>query len=179
MKQFSYNGVIYNEIPDPLVLSDGSMISPVSENTFIQYGGDVILTETAQEREFREACRGFRELCYRVRPIVGDDNWRGSIDEIRDALTDPKVISHPDFQFLSTMLTWYDKECTYLGGKIGLGQPAWWFKCWEYEQEEAISQLICDPYTGEVIELPYEEELNPYDTVVSDFNPYEDNPYDE
>lgn len=155
MKQFWYQNKTYDKIPDPLPIP-GGQISPVREADFIRYGGEIIVVITPLELEFLEACKGFRAICYRVRPIVGDPNWKGGIEEIRETLKDPRVVSHPDFQFISTMLTWYDKECTYLGGKIGLGQPAWFHECWKHADED--------------IEMsnPYEEELNPYDT-----------PYDE
>lgn len=177
MKQYVYKGATYKTLPDPL-----ENTSPISEETFIQMGGTIITIETPEEREFKEACRGFRELCYLVRPIVGDPNWRGAIEEIRDALKDPRVVRHPDFQYLSTMLTWYDKECTYLGSKIGLGQPGWWYRCWEYEQEEILAQMVYNSYTGEMEEInPYNEfiELNPYEEELNPYDESEINPYDE
>lgn len=37
-KIYTWNDETFNKIPDPLRLPDGSTISPVTDETFVQYG---------------------------------------------------------------------------------------------------------------------------------------------
>ena len=41
MKIYTWNDETYTSIPNPLILADGSSISPVSEAVFIANGGTV------------------------------------------------------------------------------------------------------------------------------------------
>ena len=160
MKQYVYKGKTYDNIPDPLEIGTGT-ISPVTEETFIRYGGKIVTVVTAQEQEFYNACQGFRYLCYQVRILSGDHSFTGGIDEMRDLLKTDIATRYPtEFQRLSTLFTWYDKECTYIGGRLGYNQPGWWYKCWEIAPKYEY-QMFLDP----TFVPPIEEQTNPYDGV--------------
>ena len=82
--------------------------------------------------DFNAACASFRQVCAEIGQLIGVQNFKGGFDEMAEfqasqaAYTDTGVI---------LALRWgaADKLCTYEGGKVGLGQPEWWYKCWEDE----------------------------------------------
>lgn len=176
-KQYIFQGTTYDKIPDPLPIEGG--LSPVTEETFRFYGGQIVETIDPKEVEFEEACRGFRYTCYQVRVLVNDPSFKGGIDEMRDLLKTGVATKYPkEFPQLSTMFQWYDKECTYLGGKLNLGQPAWWYRCWELapegEWEQFLAQLMNQQ--DESTTDPYEEaiESNISEEVVQSQTSYEE-----
>ena len=84
MKYYTYNGVTTTELPKILKTPDGT-ISPVSEETFVQYGGKITEDEevlTPEQREFRDSdcCVYFRSLVTSVRQETGDDSFTGGYD---------------------------------------------------------------------------------------------------
>lgn len=38
--------------------------------------------------------------------------------------------------FLIAQWSALNERCKYQGAKVGLGQPSWWYKCWEDEINE-------------------------------------------
>ena len=142
-KIYTWNGETYNEIPDPLHLADGSSISPVSEEKFIELGGVVDEDGEPTHMELLDAaCDKFVACCNKIGQFIGDSSFTGGIDEIDElrayaaTLTEPAQI----MQALWLVAEWEgcDKECNHWASKedVGLTSPAWWWYCWARYAEQ-------------------------------------------
>lgn len=139
MKHYIYNGETYDKLPNPLKLADGSTISPVSEATFIANGGEIEEDgEETPEEKFADACRLFRNLCNQIGQFIGDASFMGGFDEYSEFATSEAYQANP-VQGNALAIQWsaLNELCKYKGSLIGLGQPDWWYRCWELLAEEA------------------------------------------
>ena len=80
--------------------------------------------------EFRNACVQFRFVCNKIGAAINKPNFRGGFDEM-PAFQQSEVYGTVAGLCLAMAWDGADKLCTYLGSKIGLGQPQWWYVCWE------------------------------------------------
>jgi hypothetical protein len=133
VKIYTWNGATSTTLPGKLTLPGGDTISPVREDTFLAYGG--IIEEDGEptpEEEFEKACAYFRGVCSEISEFIGEPDFRGGFDEIPEFEASPKVAREPlEALMLSAKLNWANEQCVMRGAKIGLGQPDWWYKCWE------------------------------------------------
>ena len=143
MKQYTWNGETFNKIPNPLHLPDGTTISPVTDETFVQYGGTVSDDGEPTHMELLDAaCDKFVACCNKIGQLIGNPSFTGGIDEIAElqayaaGLTDPTQI----MQALMLVAEWdgCDKECNHWASKddVGLASPAWWWYCWSRYAEQ-------------------------------------------
>lgn len=86
--------------------------------------------EPPDQSAFLEACERFRVVCAKIGELLGEENFKGGFDEMT-------LFQQSDmFDTLAGVkaaLEWsaVNELCKYEGAKIGLGQPQWWYKCWE------------------------------------------------
>ena len=120
--------------------------------------------------EFRNACVQFRFVCNKIGAAINKPNFRGGFDEM---LAFQQAEVYGTVAGLCLAMEWdgADKLCTYLGSKIGLGQPQWWYACWEdvplvAETNETESTPEVEPpeaepveYVDDLPELTPEEEI--------------------
>lgn len=143
MKIYTWNDETYTSIPNPLILADGSSISPVSESVFIANGGLVEEDGEPTHLELLEAAGDkFIACCNKIGQFIGDSSFTGGIDEIQKlhdfaaTLTDPTQI----MQALMLVAEWEgcDKECNHWASKedVGLASPAWWWWVWARYAEQ-------------------------------------------
>ena len=95
--------------------------------------GDLVDPARVHKRDtaaFEMACVKFREVVYGIRQLMGNPNFKGGFDEMGAFSMSPEAQT-PTGMFLATSWMAADKLCTYEAAKLGLGQPAWWYKCWE------------------------------------------------
>ena len=97
-------------------------------------GNKLIFTATSTEDDFKSCCANFREICKQIGTLIEIENFRGSFEEMT------VFYAHDAFkttQGHSLALAWagVDEQCTYEGAKIGLGRPAWWYRCWELDDD--------------------------------------------
>ena len=59
-KIYIYNGENFNKIPNPLKLADGSMLSPVTEETFVANGGTI--EDDGEPTPKERVCSAFADL---------------------------------------------------------------------------------------------------------------------
>ena len=80
--------------------------------------------------DFNAACANFRQVCAEIGTLIGDSNFKGGFDEMAGFQASEAAHSEAG---IALAIRWIaaDKLCTYEGGKVGLGQPEWWYKCWE------------------------------------------------
>lgn len=139
MKHFTWQGETYDQIPDPLKFEDGSQISPVTEAVFLANGGTVEDDgEETPEEKFADACRLFRALCDQIGEFIGDPSFQGGFDEYAEFANSEAYQNNP-VQGNALAIQWsaLNELCKYRGSLIGLGQPGWWYRCWELLAEEA------------------------------------------
>ena len=60
MKQFSFNGITTDHVPNPLKLADGTSVSPVTEALFVSLGGTI--TDDGEPTPKERVCAAFAEL---------------------------------------------------------------------------------------------------------------------
>ena len=137
MKKYILGGKTYDKLPNPLRTADGTMVSPVSEGLFLSLGGSIFDDgEPTPEEEFAEAAAKFRALCDEIGQFIGDPSFMGGFEEVvtfnnsRAAHDDPMAA-------YALALRWMElnEECKYKGTKTGLGQPEWFYRCWELAAE--------------------------------------------
>lgn len=142
MKIYSFNGETFSRLPNLLKTPDGT-VSPVSEALFLQLGGTIEEDEEpAPEEDFRAACAMFRALCDEIGQFIGDASFQGGFDGYAD-FAESEAYRKDPVRGNALAIRWsaLNELCKYKGAKIGLGQPDWWWKCWELalaeEQTEA------------------------------------------
>ena len=130
MKHYFFNGHEFTQIPDPITLADGSKVSPVTEAVFRAIGGTI--TDDGLPTPFEAACAQFRTLCAQIGAFIDDPDFKGGFDEYTDFATSEAYAENP-VQGNALAIQWsaLNELCKYEGAKIGLGQPEWWYKCWE------------------------------------------------
>ena len=86
---------------------------------------------------FNTACEQFRMVCMQIRQFTGIQDFRGGFNEFTSLLNSPAFQSNP-VQGNTLALLWSgaNEYCIYEGSKVGLGQPDWWYKCWESELQQ-------------------------------------------
>ena len=136
MKTYTIEGKTYNTPPDPLILSTGTY-SPMhlpdgsyNDAEFRELGGTII--EDGLPSPFEAACAQFRTICAAIGEFISDPEFRGGFDEYHAFATSEAYAQNPvRGNALAIQWSALNELCKYEGSKIGLGQPAWWYRCWE------------------------------------------------
>jgi hypothetical protein len=129
MKHFTIDGKTYTKLPDPC-----RGVSPMTDARFVALGG--IIEEDGQPTPFEAACAQFRTLCAAIGEFIGDAEFKGGFDEYTEFATSEAYAQNPvKGNELAIQWSALNELCKYEGAKIGLGQPEWWYKCWEANSE--------------------------------------------
>ncbi|MBN2643278.1 MAG: hypothetical protein JXR78_16625 [Victivallales bacterium] len=94
---------------------------------------DAYSDESAQaemEAPFVVACEQFRNVCGQIATAMNVAKFKGGFDEMIE-FQSSQVSATADGMRLALAWSAANELCKYEGGKIGLGQPAWWYRCWE------------------------------------------------
>ncbi|MBQ7732218.1 MAG: hypothetical protein IJT68_10315 [Lentisphaeria bacterium] len=137
MKQYVFEEKSYDKLPDPLKTSEGA-ISPMTEQRFMDLGGLVVNDDQpTPEEEFAASAAKFRTLCDDIGQFIGDPSFTGGFDEVVTFNNSHAAQADPMTAY-ALALRWMElnEECKYKGAKIGLGQPEWFYRCWELAAEE-------------------------------------------
>ena len=135
MKYYTYNGITTTELPKILKTPDGT-ISPVSEEEFVKQGGVITEDEetlTPEQKAFRdsECCVQFRALVAEVQEKTGIDDFYGAYEDIPRLRQTEYAQQHPDeMSYYTSLFAALDGWCNKDAKKYGLGQPAWFYVCW-------------------------------------------------
>ena len=80
---------------------------------------------------FNLACEQFRQVCMQIREFTGIQDFKGGFNEFASLLNSNAFQTNP-VQGNTLALLWSgaNEYCIYEGSKVGLGQPEWWYKCW-------------------------------------------------
>lgn len=129
---FDENGREFQTPPDPfhgrspMRKPDGTY----NDEAFREMGG--VIEDDGQPSPFEAACAQFRTLCAQIGAFIGDPDFMGGFDEYSEFATSEAYQQNP-VQGNALAIQWsaLNELCKYEGAKIGLGQPSWWWKCWE------------------------------------------------
>lgn len=135
-----YTGILPAD-PDPF--QEGAFILP-GNSTFteppeekpgflrIWNGSAWEYAEDHTRDDFNAACAQFRTVCASIASATGNPDFRGGFDEMT-AFSQTPV--YQTFEGLQLAMAWSaaNELCVYEAKKIGIGQPQWWYVCWEME----------------------------------------------
>ncbi len=90
------------------------------------------------DAEFKVACRLFRDVCAQIGAFIGDENFRGGFEAYSKFISSSAARqSKASASLLASMWSGANEYCKYIAKRdMNLDQPYWWYKCWEYTQEE-------------------------------------------
>lgn len=92
---------------------------------------------SALQAEFGAACAKFREVCNVIGALIGTPGFKGGFDEMAEFESSEAANTAAG---IALSIKWMaaDKLCTYLASKLGIGQPDWWYQCWDVIEEEEV-----------------------------------------
>ena len=129
-----YGNVWKGECPNPFKI-DGFSISPMTDEDFIALGGTV--EDDGNPTPFEYACAQFRQVCRAMGEFLNEPDFKGGFDEYDNFVTSQAYKDNPTLgNSLAIQWAGTNEYCKYEGGKIGLGQPDWWKKCWEMAEND-------------------------------------------
>ena len=125
MKHYTIDNKTTDYLPDPC-----KGVSPMTDERFVQLGGTI--TDDGKPSPFEAACAQFRTLCAAIGAFIGDSTFDGGFEDYAEFANSDAYKSNP-VQGNAYAIQWsaLNELCKYEGSKIGLGQPAWFYKCWE------------------------------------------------
>ena len=84
--------------------------------------------------DFNAACAQFRAVCSSIASAIGDPDFKGGFDEM---IAFSQTPVYQTFEGLQLAMAWSaaNELCVYEAKKIGIGQPDWWYLCWELQEE--------------------------------------------
>ena len=89
------------------------------------------------DSEFKKACIMFRNVCAQIGEFIGDEEFRGGFEDYSKFIESSAAKqSKASASLLASMWNGANEYAQYEGEKIGYGRPEWWYKCWEYTEEE-------------------------------------------
>ena len=127
MKLYTFDGQTFKSLPDPF-----QNMSPMTDELFEQLGGTITEDDTpTPEQEFESACAQFRTICAAIGQFIGAENFHGGFGEMASFASSEAYQANPVMgNGLAIQWSAANEQCKYFGSKIGLGQPAWWYRCW-------------------------------------------------
>ena len=128
MNIYEYEGETFKTLPDPFL-----NMSPMTDELFIELGGTITDDgNPSPEQEFEAACALFRTICAAIGQFIGADNFHGGFGEMASFASSEAYQANPVMgNSLAIQWSAANEQGKYFGSKIGLGQPQWWYRCWE------------------------------------------------
>ena len=136
-KIYTGNGETFNKIPDPLHLADGSTISPVSEEKFIEAGG--VVEDDGLPTHYEElcdACDVFIAVVLDIQEFIGSTDFLGGIDQM-SMLEESEAAQADKLTALTLAQRWAaaNTRCNFFADKPDLYKdfhsPNWFYFCWQ------------------------------------------------
>ena len=139
MKHYIYNGETYDKIPNPLK-TDAGIISPVSEETFLAYGGEIEEDgEPTHMEELDAACDVFISVVMEIANKIGDATFMGGINEMDKLINSDLAQSNPtEALILAERWNGANLACNHFANKpdVNLQSPAWFYYAWNRYAEQ-------------------------------------------
>ena len=128
MNIYEYEGKTFKTLPDPFL-----NMSPMTDELFIELGGTITDDgNPSPEQEFEAACAQFRTICAAIGQFIGAENFHGGFGEMASFASSEAYQANPVMgNSLAIQWSAANEQGKYFGSKIGLGQPQWWYRCWQ------------------------------------------------
>ena len=128
MKLYTFDGQTFKSLPDPF-----QNMSPMTDELFVELGGTITEDDTpTPEQEFEAACAQFRTICAAIGQFIGAENFHGGFGEMASFASSEAYQANPVMgNGLAIQWSAANEQGKYFGSKIGLGQPQWWYRCWQ------------------------------------------------
>ena len=128
MKLYTFDGQTFKSLPDPF-----QNMSPMTDELFEQLGGTITEDDNpTPEEEFEAACAQFRSICAAIGQFIGAENFHGGFGEMASFASSEAYQANPVMgNGLAIQWSAANEQGKYFGSKIGLGQPQWWYRCWQ------------------------------------------------
>ena len=128
MNIYEYEGKTFKTLPDPFL-----NMSPMTDELFIELGGTITDDgNPSPEQEFEAACAQFRTICAAIGQFIGAENFHGGFGEMASFASSEAYQENPVMgNSLAIQWSAANEQGKYFGSKIGLGQPQWWYRCWQ------------------------------------------------
>ena len=128
MNIYEYEGETFKTLPDPFL-----NMSPMTDELFIELGGTITDDgNPSPEQEFEAACAQFRTICAAIGQFIGAENFHGGFGEMASFASSEAYQANPVMgNSLAIQWSAANEQGKYFGSKIGLGQPQWWYRCWQ------------------------------------------------
>ncbi len=89
------------------------------------------------ETDFIHACAIFRNVCAEIGEFLGVSEFHGGFDDYSRFINSSAAErSKASASLLASMWNGANEYAKYEGAKLGYGQPEWWYRCWQYTDEE-------------------------------------------
>lgn len=89
------------------------------------------------DSDFKSACAMFRDVCRQIGAFIGEDDFKGGFEDYGKFINSTAAKSaKASASLLASMWNGANEYAKYEGSKLGYDQPEWWYKCWEYTDEE-------------------------------------------
>lgn len=142
-KIYIWNDETFTKIPNPLKLADGSTISPVREEKFIELGGTVEDDgKPTHLEELESAMNVFVGIVYEIRTFTGNNTFMGGFEE-QAKLYNSQAAQDDPTTALSLGIRWSGANdyCDYLANKsdVNMPSPLWFYYMWEREARKIQS----------------------------------------
>ena len=128
MNIYEYEGETFKTLPDPFL-----NMSPMTDELFVELGGTITDDgNPSPEQEFEAACAQFRTICAAIGQFIGAENFHGGFGEMASFASSEAYQANPVMgNSLAIQWSAANEQGKYFGSKIGLGQPQWWYRCWQ------------------------------------------------
>jgi hypothetical protein len=117
------------------------------EKGFSQWSNKQIINwRKNHKNKFDLVCDQFKSICYEVRELIGNSNFKGYENDLLEFYNHPSAETAEGNQ-LRIKLKGFSKICIYEAFKIGISKDLWLDKCWEIEDFKTEEDLLATPLT--------------------------------
>ena len=124
---------------NPLVFNGRKIFNPT--NSQLIDAGYIWEDDPVPERPeidytaFNMACGQFRDVCKQIGDFIGVPEFKGGFDEYSIFINSTAAVLNPSkAALLAAMWSGANEYCIYEASKLNIGQPEWWYKCWDEKE---------------------------------------------
>ena len=85
--------------------------------------------------DFDKACNQFRQICNEIGILIGNNDFHGGYDDMVGFYEHESYKTNKGLQ-LAIAWSGCNDLCKYEAGKLGIGSPEWWYRCWQRQNEQ-------------------------------------------
>ncbi len=122
--------------PEPFIIVTDEVWTAAQGKKNKVINGELVSTPIVPDTAaFDAACEQFKAVCGQIGTAIGNADFKGGFDEYASFIQSAFAQSNPaQAALLASMWAGANEYAKYEGGKLGYGQPGWWYKCWNIER---------------------------------------------